>query len=81
MEQKVGAAFIGQIYDIRTKRDGGGRLAIDFGADALNEIQWAQKIAAAKGCNFQIALVPMPNGAVDNSYQDQVDPNTGEILI
>jgi len=62
MKDQKGATFIGQLYDIKTKRDGGGRMSIDFGADGLEEVQWIQKVAAARGCSFQIALVPTPNG-------------------
>jgi hypothetical protein len=60
---KLGATFVGDLYDCRTKKDGGGRLQIDFGADALAEIQWLQKVAAFRGGAFQIAIVPIKHGA------------------
>jgi hypothetical protein len=78
MTNKEGATFVGQLYDVRTKRDGGGRISIDFGADGLSDIQWVQRVNAAKGCNFQIALVPMPHGSVD--FQPMPDAN-GEIPL
>lgn len=80
-EEKVGASFIGQIYDIRTKRDGGGRIQIDFGADALEEIQFAQKFASTTGCSFQIALVPLRQSMIHSNEEFKVDENTGEVRI
>jgi hypothetical protein len=49
--------FTAAIYDIRTKRDGGGRLQIDFGADALHVIQELQKIASVSDTNFTFAVL------------------------
>lgn len=77
---KQGAVFVGQIYDIRTKKDGGGRISIDFGLDGLEEIQWAQKIGAATNCSFEIALVPLRQSVI-HSGSDEVDHETGEILL
>lgn len=76
-DDKQGAVFIGQIYDIRTKKDGGGRISIDFGLDGLEEIQWAQKIGAATNCSFQIALVPLRQTMITST--EEVDHVTGEI--
>lgn len=80
-DEKQGAVFVGQIYDVRTKRDGGGRIAIDFGADGLDDIHWAQKMASAKGCNFQIALVPLPHGEINCGEGEYIPDEHGEITI
>lgn len=78
MENKEGAVFIGQLHDVRTKADGGGRMTIDFGADGLEEIQWAQKMAAKTRNSFQIALVPLPFTQVG---EERIDLETGEVLL
>lgn len=79
-EEKIGSSFVGEIYDIRTKRDGGGRISIDFGADGLEEIQYAQKLAAQGGCVFQVALVPLKN--FEHKSEGEFVPNEfGEIEI
>jgi hypothetical protein len=80
-EPKVGASFQGQIYDVRTKRDGGGRIAIDFGMDGLEEIQWAQKVAAKNGCSFQIALVPVPDRVINCGHEEFIPNESGEIVL
>jgi len=78
---KPGAVFIGQIYDVRTKRDGSGRIQIDFSMDAIDEIQWAQNLALKKNCNFQIAMVPLNNqDTVITSTQEELH-DSGEVII
>lgn len=79
-EEKLGATFTGQIYSITTKKDGGGKIQIEFGADGLHDIQWAQKVASIRGCNFQVALVPTPHGAVMDEEEFTPDAN-GEITF
>lgn len=77
MSDKEGAVFVGQLHDVRTKADGGGRMTIDFGRDALDEIMWLQKQASYKN-NFQVAFVPM---AFVNIGGDNVDTETGEVIL
>jgi hypothetical protein len=55
----LAATFTAQLYDVRTKKDGGGRIQIDFGADALEEIQKIQKANGTGGINFEVAMVPI----------------------
>ena len=82
MSDKEGAVFTAQLYDVRTKRDGGGRIALDFGADGLIEVQWLQQIASIKGCNFQVALVPLPQGVIHSGGGEEYMPDeNGEIPI
>jgi hypothetical protein len=59
-KENLGATFTGQVYDIRTKKDGGGRISIDFGSDGLEAVQFIQMIASKKGGNFEIAVVFAP---------------------
>lgn len=56
-----GASFTGQIYDIRTKKDGGGRIQIDFGGDALEAIQFIQMMSVKKNASFEVAIVLLPD--------------------
>lgn len=78
MSEKIGATFVATVYDVRIKRDGGGRIALDFGLDGLEDVQLAQTIAAKKNCAFQIAMVPIQH---QNHYSDDefVPNETGEI--
>lgn len=76
-EEKKGAVFVAQVYDVRTKKDGGGRIQLDFGADGLEEIQWAQRIASLRGCSFMVSLVPFRPGA----QVETIDQETGEIIL
>lgn len=83
-QSKVGAQFVGQLYDVRTKRDGGGRIQIDFGADGLSEIQWIQSVAAKSrsGCNFQVALIPLPHDTMMSHRDEEFESDeNGEIQI
>lgn len=74
------AVFLGEVYDVRTKRDGGGRVAIDFGADALAAIQHIQKIASARGCSFYFTAVP--HGMVKPKGNTHLVPDeNGEIPL
>jgi hypothetical protein len=50
--------FCGVLYDVRTKRDGGGRIQIDFGADSLLAVVELQKLNAMGDINLGIAIVP-----------------------
>lgn len=49
-------AFVGQVYDVRLKRNG-GRIQIDFGVDGLEVVSEISKLAAVKDMNFKVALV------------------------
>jgi hypothetical protein len=82
LNDKQGATFFATIHQITSRKDGGGRLVLEFGADALDEMQWAQKIAALKSCGFQVALVPVQAPNLSHSSEDfEVDPTSGEIII
>ncbi len=59
-KEKMAASFKGALYDVRTKRDGGGRISIDFGADSLEAVQFIQKLASMGECNFEVAMVALP---------------------
>jgi hypothetical protein len=47
-----------QLYSITTKKDGGGRIQFEFGADALGEIGKIQRTNGQGGMNFQLVVVP-----------------------
>ena len=71
--------FVGQLHDCRTRRDGGGRLTIDFGADALGEILKLQTANANGDTNLAFAIVPVR----EESYSTgEFEPDeSGEIDI
>ncbi len=48
-------AFVGQVYDVRLKRNG-GRLQLDFGVDAMEVMAEISKLAAIKDMNFKIVV-------------------------
>ena len=58
MKQRPIFEFYGEIYKVETKRDGGGRLYIDFGADSLIPIQLIQRMQVNNDITFAFAFVP-----------------------
>jgi len=72
-----GVSFEAQMHDVRMKADGGGRMTIDFGRDALDEITWLQKQMTNKN-HFQLAFIPM---RFIKDGDDRVDSETGEIIF
>ena len=80
-DSKTGATFFATIHQITSRRDGGGRIVLEFGSDALDEIQWAQKIASLKSYGFQIAMVPVQPQHIGQTPDFDVDMLTGEIII
>lgn len=50
--------FFGQLYRVSTTKDGGGRITIEFGLDALDAIHEMQKLNAKGDTNFALAVVP-----------------------
>ena len=79
MMGKKGATFQATIYRVETKRDGSGRLTLDFGADAIDEIHWAEKVHLKRGFVFEVALVPLPPEVI-NEEPDFKDLDMGEDL-
>lgn len=51
----------GQLYDIRTKRDGGSRVTLDCGAESLASIQQLVGLMALGDINLAVVLVPYRN--------------------
>jgi hypothetical protein len=51
-------SFHGQINKIMTRRDGGGRVEIDFDGDSLEPIQIIQRMQVQGDINFAFAMVP-----------------------
>lgn len=50
--------FTAQLNQVRTTKDGGGRIVFDFGLDALTEIQKIQSWNGTGGMSFALAVVP-----------------------
>lgn len=75
------ASLTVQLFKIHTNKDGGGRIQLDFGADALEEIQKIQMANGRGGMNFQMALVPLNNEIICGSTDFEPDPLTGEIPL
>ncbi len=76
--------FTAQLYDIKTRRDGGGRVQLEFGADAMHAIVKLMALNASGDTNLGIAIVPISGGSNDDEperYSERVDEETGEILI
>jgi hypothetical protein len=51
-------SFLGELYDVRMKRNGGGRLTIDFGGDAFEEILRVQRFFKDNNISVAMALEP-----------------------
>lgn len=76
--------FTAQLYDIKTRRDGGGRVQLEFGADAMHAIVKLMALNASGDTNLGIAIVPIgSNSNHDESegYSERVDQETGELII
>lgn len=73
--------FVAQIYDVRTKRDGGGRLQLDFGVDALPAILELQRLNAAGDINLALAIVPHGKEQYPEKDDERIDEATGEIIF
>lgn len=81
-ENSNGCSFQAVLYDVRVKRDGGGRLQLDFGADSLLAIQHLQQCSAAGDVVLQIGVVPLPRGVIPSGKETSYEPDeTGEINL
>lgn len=74
---KTESVFQATVHAINFRKDGGGRITLEFSADSLDEVQAIQKIATLRNCFFNVVLVP----GQPKFSSDDVDPMTGEILI
>jgi hypothetical protein len=72
--------FAAVLYDVRTKRDGGGRIQLDFGVDALPAILELQKLNAAGDISLALAVVPYRNQQDSVQNHERVDEH-GEIVM
>lgn len=80
MSEDVGCSFTCVLYDVRVKRDGGGRLQLDFGADALAAIQYLQQLSASGDIVLQVGVVPLPRSMIRSASGGEYEPDeTGEI--
>ena len=78
--KNLAAVMSVQLFKITSNKDGGGRIQLDFGADAIEEIHKIQKANGRGGMNFELALVPLPNMQISNEDLD-IDTATGEISL
>ncbi len=62
--------FNAQLYDTRIKRNG-GRIQFDFGIDAVEAVNEIARIATLKDMNFQVAIVYVPNKALNPGLGEQ----------
>lgn len=77
-----GCSFEAVLYDVRVKRDGGGRVQLDFGTDALQAIQHLQQLSASGDVVLQIGVVPSPRGVINSHAGGHYEPDeTGEISL
>lgn len=74
-----------QLFDIKTRRDGGGRVQLEFGAESMHAVAELMRLNAMGHTNLGVAIVPVgidynqkPEGR--HNHED-VDPETGEILL
>lgn len=73
--------FVAQLWKVETRRDGGGRIILDFGADALPAILEIQKLNAVGETSIALACVPYRNDQTAKHNDESVDPETGEIIM
>lgn len=76
------AVIQAEIYDVRFKKNGSGRIQLDFGADSAKEITKLQSMILGGETLFQVALVPIPALRISTGSEDyEPDPFTGEIPL
>lgn len=59
MKKRVLIQMTAQLYDVRTRKDGGGRIQLDFGADSIEAVMAIQRLNSIGDTSFAIALVPI----------------------
>ena len=62
--------FVGQLYKVECKRDGGGRLTIDFGRDAFEEILKVQRFFVDANFSVAMALAPLDQ-RIQEAHQEE----------
>lgn len=63
-------SFCGILYKVEMKRDGGGRLTLDFGRDAFDEIVRVQRYFVDNNVSVAIALEPYSEGPLVAHQED-----------
>jgi len=59
MKDKIGATFTAQVQKLESRKDGSCRITLEAGAEAIDEIQWIQRIAVKRDLSFEVAVVPI----------------------
>ena len=75
-KERLAGVFTAQLYDVRTKRDGGGRITLDFGKDGLEAVQYIQTIASKGECSFNVVMVvepPIFNSDTSENHNQQTE--------
>jgi len=72
--------FSAVLYDVRTKRDGGGRIQLDFGVDALPAILELQKLNAKGDISLALAVAPYRENQDSVQNHERIDEH-GEIIF
>jgi len=57
-EKENVAQVVGQLYQVKTNKDGGGRIQFDFGYESLKEIQKIQELNGKGEQNFILVIAP-----------------------
>jgi hypothetical protein len=67
---KSQVVFCGTLYDVRAKRDGGGRVQLDFGRDAFEEVIEMMRFFKENAVSVAICLAPYKDRQVDINQID-----------
>ena len=59
MKKKIISKFVAQLGSVRTDKDGGGKIVLEFGHDALKDVQKLQEWNGVGEVNFAIAITPL----------------------
>ena len=73
-----------QLLDIKTRRDGGGRVQFEYGAESMQAIADLMGLNASGDTVLGMALVPIGNdnqGGDDEYSGEHVDRETGEVIL
>lgn len=62
--------FVGQLFEIKSRKDGGSRIVIECGFESMNAILELQKLNGQGETNLAIAVAPFDKENIDEVDQD-----------
>lgn len=74
VDEKGVIKFFGTLYDVRAKRDGGGRVQIDFGGDAFEGVIEMMRLLKNNHVSIAVALAAYTDLRLDDPKTTASEP-------